>query len=574
MAHFLPGTYGIKLTKVRTYGDKMTFWRNFQTRKLVFSSGFIIFFAAISLYLYSAHFRVAGFFHDDGIYIVNAKSLHEGTGYRIVSLPGSPPQTKYPPVLPLILSLCWLINPSFPENILLMRLFSALCAVVVLFLSWFYLHQKTTYTALPVFLFLSALALNHEFVFFSGQILSEMPFTLFSLASIVLFLHYESSGRKSALYGSLLFATIAFYTRTIGIALFLSFLLWFLCQRRLKASLGALAVMLCAIVPWFCWGYENSASTSSLPAYYGSYSSWFLENWSSSSSYLPNILVLFTLPSLLFLYVNVHPVSLSIVLSLIFMIFFWVFFLTGIRYQFRKSPQIDTLYLLVTVFIVAVWPPGFSRRLFFPLLPIVLFHLMEGVKVARKDVITLSPACRRVARPLWHAGVAVLVVGIFLAGIAQSNKYLRCMPANNEASFLHVEEACDWIRSNTEMKDVIAFYVDPLIYLLAGRPSINVAFDSPGALTKKLQNPYKEDDILGAIKKHGVAYVLITSFHLDESNKFFDKKLSEIIKKYPDAFHKCYEKKRAVAIYRVKRQYLVDEGNSSISAKLFLPRRD
>jgi len=34
------------------------------------------------------------------------------------------------------------------------------------------------------------------------------------------------------------------------------------------------------------------------------------------------------------------------------------------------------------------------------------------------------------------------------------------------------------------------------------------------------------------------------------------KKLSEITKKYPDAFHLCYKKEKVFAIYRVKPQYL------------------
>ena len=39
--------------------------------------------------------------HDDCLYFVSAKSLADGGGYRIASLPGEPPQTKYPPLYPL-----------------------------------------------------------------------------------------------------------------------------------------------------------------------------------------------------------------------------------------------------------------------------------------------------------------------------------------------------------------------------------------------------------------------------------------------------------------------------------------
>src|SRR5438094_8656895 len=54
---------------------------------------------------------------DDGTYMVCAKSLAEGTGYRIVSLPSQPFQTKYPPLFPWVLSFIWRINPNFPSNL-------------------------------------------------------------------------------------------------------------------------------------------------------------------------------------------------------------------------------------------------------------------------------------------------------------------------------------------------------------------------------------------------------------------------------------------------------------------------
>jgi hypothetical protein len=247
---------------------------------------------------------------------------------------------------------------------------------------------------------------------------------------------------------------------------------------------------------------------------------------------------------------------LSLTLGLIFVIFFWWFFSKGTLSQLKKAPSVDTLYLLVTILIVAVWPAGYSQRLLFPVLPIVLFHLIEGVKAVREDVINLSTACQKVARPLWHVGVAVLLVGTLLIGIPEGSMALREKHQNNEALFLHMKQACNWIRSNTESNDVIASYVDPLVYLLAGRPSINVAFDSPGAFTKKDENVFTEDDILGAIKRHGVSHVLITSFYLEESNKFLNKKFSEIIKKYPDAFHKCFNENRVCTIYRVNPQYI------------------
>ncbi|PWU05310.1 MAG: hypothetical protein C5B51_14990, partial [Terriglobia bacterium] len=55
-----------------------------------------------------------GLHHDDGLYLVGAKSLAAGNGYRIESLPGQPFETKYPPMLPLLLAPLWKFGPGFP----------------------------------------------------------------------------------------------------------------------------------------------------------------------------------------------------------------------------------------------------------------------------------------------------------------------------------------------------------------------------------------------------------------------------------------------------------------------------
>src|SRR5689334_6130608 len=60
--------------------------------------------------------------HDDSIYVTTAKSLATGEGYRIISLPYEPAQTKYPPFFPFLLSLIWRAYPQFPQNLIPMMM--------------------------------------------------------------------------------------------------------------------------------------------------------------------------------------------------------------------------------------------------------------------------------------------------------------------------------------------------------------------------------------------------------------------------------------------------------------------
>jgi hypothetical protein len=72
--------------------------------------------------------------HDDGLYLVSAKSLADGSGYRIESLPDAPAQTKYPPLYPWFLSWVWRLSPSYPDNLRLATLFSWILIPVLLVL--------------------------------------------------------------------------------------------------------------------------------------------------------------------------------------------------------------------------------------------------------------------------------------------------------------------------------------------------------------------------------------------------------------------------------------------------------
>jgi hypothetical protein len=517
----------------------------------------IIISAALCLYLYAAHFRAAGLFHDDGIYLVNAKSLYEGAGYRTLSLPDSPPQTKYPPVYPLMLSLLWHLNPSFPDNIHLTRIFSALCAVSILFLAWCYIKLKSGCKTILLFLFLSALAFNTYFAFFAGQVMSEMPFTLFSLASIVLFLYYKRHGGKTSLFGSFFFAVIAFYTRTIGAALFFSFVLWFFYQRRFKAAFLLSGVTLAAVLPWFYWVSINAPAADSLvSAYYSSYSSWFLladPLISYDFHFFVNLFgnMLRSFPLLLFPLLGVNLPSLT------FVAFFWFFFLVGILNQFKRSPSVDTFYLILTVAIVAVWSPGLdTTRFLLPVLPIVLFCLMDGIMTAKEDLTALSHRFRNIVRPLWLMGVAALLTGIFLVGIPRAPGLIRGSNFNSEPIFTCMEEASNWIGDNTKKGDVIAAGLDPLVYLLSGRQAVNVAWGNCRALLQNPEKYYSEDDIIGTFKKYRVNHLLAVYKQGRIEDRMDNKKLSEIITKYPDAFHLLDKKEGLFAIYRVKPQAL------------------
>src|SRR5215471_427636 len=72
---------------------------------------------------------ICGVVHDDAIYVVTAKALAEGDGYRLIHLPGTPRQTKYPPLFPALLAFLWKLDPHFPANTWLLLTVPWLCGM-------------------------------------------------------------------------------------------------------------------------------------------------------------------------------------------------------------------------------------------------------------------------------------------------------------------------------------------------------------------------------------------------------------------------------------------------------------
>src|SRR5688572_12286530 len=64
---------------------------------------------------------VVGLMVDDAWYVVLAKALSEGAGFRLISSAATPIQPLYPPGFPAVLSLVFHIDPEFPRNVFLLK---------------------------------------------------------------------------------------------------------------------------------------------------------------------------------------------------------------------------------------------------------------------------------------------------------------------------------------------------------------------------------------------------------------------------------------------------------------------
>jgi hypothetical protein len=252
-----------------------------------------------------------GFFHDDTLYFSSARALAGGQGYIIPSLPGTPPQTKYPILYPWLLSWVWKWFPNFPGNVMPAIWLTAFFGCWFLAAAFQFLRKMDgggDWAALAIVAFI---AFSSDFLILNTSLLSDIPFVALALTAMVLAdsaLSLSSRLWAAALAGCL--AGLSADMRTLGIATTIGILFVAILRREFRKGL----IILLAAAPFVAfaaWPAITSAhalsrsnvSSSVDPAwnqtwhYYTSY----VADWTAS---ITNISVFFQMlknTSLLFL---------------------------------------------------------------------------------------------------------------------------------------------------------------------------------------------------------------------------------------------------------------------------------
>ncbi len=205
-----------------------------------------------------------GYFHDDSLYLASARSLAEGSGYRIPSLPGAPHQTKYPPLYPAALALAWRLRPEFPAGlpVALALTWAALPACV--------LFSRRVFARFEIppdraWLLAAAVAANPFLAIAGASLLSELPFTVLALAALL------ALDRRPLAAG--LLAGAACLTRSAGVVVL------FAGTMALRKRAGAfLAPGVAAAAGWWCWAQvHRTGADDPVSLYYTDYLGHYLD---------------------------------------------------------------------------------------------------------------------------------------------------------------------------------------------------------------------------------------------------------------------------------------------------------
>lgn len=411
-----------------------------------------------------------GAYHDDAMYLQSAKSLAEGHGYRIPSLPDTPYQTKYPPVFPFLMSLVWRMDPQFPGNL---SKLTALCwSMLPLYVFLLYrVLSRWGLAPLESAAICMLTALSPHFVLASMMTMSELTFGVLSLIAIW---HLErgtaeSDRRLLMLAGAA--GGLAFLTRTQGIAMLIGALAFFAWKKQWRNAAAYGGVFGAAVAGWFVWtrmhGYPGADPVT---IYYVDYVRFYAASvhWKE----LPQLVwinvdsILSSAARLIFAYL---PMETS------WRMFAWVVAaasISGIRRLVKQSGQYHMAFFALAAFVLLVpwnWPP--NERYLLPIWPAIAAGFYAEMR-------HLFQSCRTVFRRPEYSQKAV-ATGILAASVAACSLIpyrnydgtVRNLPLVFQ-SYRNMTDArvpaYEWIRKNVPAEAQILTYDDPLLYLYTG----------------------------------------------------------------------------------------------------------
>lgn len=317
---------------------------------------------------------------DNARYLILAKALVTGNGYRNIATPAAPYHTLAPPGFPLLLAT---IRAAFGSSIVIAKMCVALLATLSIVVVYVLFRQEYSERYA---LGLAALYSITPVVFmYARRVYSDLPFVLISTVAVMSVKHYtaKKSRINADLAIAILLLAIAFYLRPAALALIAASGLWLLVKKQpVKAALLCLPTAL-LIIPWYSWvaGVSTTTAPGHLSAFLSQsdflelarmalsnglrYARLFTENtWYLTTKALEHLAL-----STKFAFLSMGSIVLANGLIL-----------TGFAHCARRRGGLAELYVVIYTMMLLSY--GFVLdRFIIPLMPFILHYFIQGLTV-------------------------------------------------------------------------------------------------------------------------------------------------------------------------------------------------
>jgi hypothetical protein len=408
-----------------------------------------------------------GVFADDAFYVILARSIAEGQGFRFLNLPGSPAATHFPPGYPLVLAALWRLAPRFPDNLIVCKALNAACLAAIAVGAARYVRLRIGDARLAVVTGLVT-AVSMPLLILGSMLLSELLFL-----ALLLFLLPElerltetpvSRGRLVVLGVAIGACTLV---RTQGIVLIPAAASVLVARHRWRDAGIVSGVAVCCLLPWQLWSARHGGTLPApLLGQYDSYTGWWMRGYRSMGPRILSLTLEKTLDESLGMFGALFSPMRGRVAHALTLLVIGITAALGARAALRRIP-VTLLFLAGYLVIVLFWP-GAPARFLWGIWPFFLIILASG---ARAELLPwrASVRPRRAAATVAIAWLAVGYAAYEVRGFRG-----RWWSSIARGSTGRIVAAVQWTLAHTAASDLVAADDDGAVFLYTGRRTVPV----------------------------------------------------------------------------------------------------
>ena len=455
----------------------------------------------MGILLFDANLSLTG---DNAQFINLGRSLAEGYGLS-ETIEGEPiPHTKYPFGFPLLLAI---IDILFPGNLIALKSLVVLLYAISIPLTYLLIRR---FAAPPLSLGTSALCLASPLLLdYSHQVMSEIPYLLFSLIALLLLHRAHESNTLSTLALAIIAIIAAYYIRSAGIILIGTGIIFFALHKKWKeAGLIAAGSLLLAL-PY----HIRNASLGGND---------YIKQLLSINPYRPEEGMLTFTALIERILANLELYGLQIIPHIFLPSFIDTNYFVGavfsalILYALIAGlikRHLLIVYLTCYLGLYILWPHVWSdTRFLIPAIPIFFYAILTSMD---ELLHFLARALKKTAS---RAGVVLFFLFLLGSNIYETNnlaEYTGQLPSEWANYFA----AAEWIKENTDPQVKIACRKPYLMNAIANRKATGYAWKEP-------------DQVIADFEEKNIEIVVIDQLGFRSTPEFLAPAIQAHVKRF------------------------------------------
>lgn len=442
---------------------------------------FLIVLFAFSLYASMVQNDLGDWGGDSARYVLVARMLASGEGKELIDPLGKARLYFYHILTPLLIVP---IIKVFGVNFLVLRLFFVILSCLALVLVYKLYKGKGDY--FPLFIML-LMASSPLFLYYTSLILTEIPYVVFSLLSLITVVHKMRPsiplGREDLLF--FFWVLLAFLTRYIAVSIIFAVVIYLIIKKGEFKKAFLITWVCCSLI--FCWFYLSSYFDKEYD---------FLRQFLWRDPYdLGKGIVTFKellgrwKRNLIFYFENLPIIIVPLLRkSIIFKYLCLLVILSGLITKLkREEADVLDIYFFLYLFILSIWWWR-EYRFVLPLIFLISYYFIYGlIFIFRGKVAT-------------HLTISLIVI-VNLYDCLGLIKWQRAQQKIGSPALSEFIQLNYWIRDHIKDKDILIISRKPEnTALITGKPSTCYPF---------IKAPW---EIFYFIKKVGARYVIVDRF--------------------------------------------------------------